>query len=112
MSLFDERELRALVEQAAEKALRKVLREEPAAPSVGQRWVPTAQLTRDYSVAQSTIRHWIRQGKVRSIRVGGALRVNLADFERLISTPISDADRHLSPEELADRDEALERRSK
>lgn len=112
MSLFDERELRALVEQAAEKAVRKVLSEKQAALSVGQRWVPTAQLTRDYSVAQSTIRHWTRQGKVRSIRVGRALRVNLADFERLISAPTSEADGELSPEELADRDEALERGSK
>ena len=112
LSLFDERELRALVEQAAEKAVRKVLREEPAAPSAGQRWVPTVQLARDYSIAQSTIRTWLRQGKIRSIRVGSALRVNLADFERLISAPLSDAGRDLSPEELADRDEALERRSK
>jgi excisionase family DNA binding protein len=111
LSLFDERELAALMEQAAEKALRKVLREEPATPSVGQRWVSTAQLAREYSLSQSTIRRWIRQGKIRSTRVCGAFRVNLADFEALLSSPSPDASRALSPEELADRDEARERRS-
>jgi excisionase family DNA binding protein len=108
VSLIDERELRALVEQAAEKAFRKVLREGPPPPNVSERWVPTAHLARDYSIAQATIRQWIRQGKLRSMRVGRALRVSFADFERLISTPSAEGDRDLSPEELADRDDALD----
>lgn len=112
MSLFDEQAFRALVEQAAEKAVRKVLREEPSSTGVDGRWVPTSQLANGYSIARGTIRQWIRAKKLRSVKVGGALRVNLADFERLV-TGSNGSDKVLpSPEELADRDEIRERRSK
>lgn len=112
MSLFDEQAFRALVEQAAEKAVRKVLREEPNSVGGDGRWVPTSQFASGYSIAQGTIRQWIRAKKIRSVKVGGALRVNLADFERLLTGPDGSHTAPPSPEELADRDEIRERRTK
>jgi excisionase family DNA binding protein len=111
VSLFDERALRALVEQATEKAVRMVLRENPTTASSGP-WVTTASLAKDYSIAQSTIRQWIRDGKLRARHVGRALRVNLADFERLVSISSVAVVSTPSPEELADLDEIRDRRSK
>ena len=112
MSLFDEQALRALLEQAVERAVRKVLREDSVAAGGGDRWIPTAPLSKQFSVSQSTIRHWIRKGKLRSVRVGRALRVNRGDFERLLSMPHGTDGNDPSPEELADRDEVRERRPK
>lgn len=116
MSLFDETALRAMVEEATESAVRKVLREGSShatpVPSVDS-WVPTAALARQYSITQATIRQWIRQGRIRSVRVGRALRVNRSDFDSLISPPTGSAPaRQLSPEALADRDEVAERRKR
>jgi excisionase family DNA binding protein len=67
---------------------------------------------KDYSIAQSTIRQWIRDGKLRARHVGRALRVNLADFERLVSISSVAVVSTPSPEELADLDEIRDRRSK
>jgi excisionase family DNA binding protein len=111
VSLFDERALRALVEQATEKAVRMVLRENPTTANAGP-WVSTASLAKDYSIAQSTIRQWIRDGKLRARHVGRALRVNLADFERLVSISSVAVVSTPSPEELADLDEIRDRRPK
>jgi hypothetical protein len=112
VSLFDERALRELVEAAAERAIRKVLRGAPSRTDADGRWVPVAQLAAKYSLAPGTIRRWAREGRVRSIRVGGAQRVSVEDFERVISGSTANETREPSPEELADRDEARERRSR
>lgn len=111
MTLFDEQALRTLVEQATESAVRKVLRENPTTSTAGP-WVTTAWLARENSLAQGTIRQWIRDGKLRSRHVGRALRVNLADFERLVSAPTAVDASTPSPEELADLDDIRDRRSK
>jgi len=112
MNVFDERAFGALVEQAVEKAVRKVLWTAPSIAEGDGRWVRTAELAKAYSIAQSTIRRWIREGKVEGKLVGGSLRVNLASFERSLAMPREAVERPLSPEELADRDEIRERRSK
>jgi excisionase family DNA binding protein len=73
-------------------------------------WEPTAKLAREFTVAQGTIRGWIRAGKLRSLRVGRSLRVSREDFERLLSKSSRGTTAALSPEELADRDEVSDRR--
>ena len=100
------------MEKAAENAIRKVLRERPAPSSTVRRWASTAQLAAEYSIARSTIRQWVHQGKVRSILVGSARRISVEDFERMVSGSTAIAPRAISPEELADRDDGLEPRSR
>jgi excisionase family DNA binding protein len=112
VSLLDELALRELIAEATEQAIRKVLRERPAQPDASRQWASTAQLAAQYSMAQSTIRTWVRQGKIRSIRVGGALRVSVEDFERMLSAPPTSLGRKVCPEELADQDAERERRSR
>ena len=70
------------------------------------------EVARTHSLAQSTIRQWIRAGKVEAKLFGGAMRVSLASFERFISTPCRDQHKALSPEQLADRDEVREHRDR
>jgi excisionase family DNA binding protein len=111
VTLFDEQALRMLVEQATESAVRKVLRENPTAATAGP-WVTTAWLARENSIAQSTIRQWVRDGKLGWRRVGRSLRVSLADFERLVSASTAVDASTPSPEELADLDDIRDRRSK
>lgn len=111
MSILDEIGLRVLVEEAVEHAVRKVLRShEPIGD--GDTWVSTAQLGTKYSIAQSTIRRWIREGKLEAKRAGKLVRVSLASFERLVANESIDGRRPLSPEELADRDEMREHRQR
>lgn len=107
MSILDERGLRLLLEEVVEHAFRKALRGHgPLADS--DTWVSTAYLGKKYSIAQSTIRHWIREGKLETKRVGKLLRVSLSSFERFLATESTDGRRALSPEALADRDEMRE----
>jgi hypothetical protein len=113
VSLFDETALRELVAEATEAALRKVLRGNSERPEAARRWASTAQLATEYSIAQKTIRQWVRQGRVRGIRVGGVLRASVEDFERMVSPARTTASgRTQSPEELADIDEDRERKKR
>jgi len=112
VSLFDEQALRAFLEQVVENAVKKALRSVPAAAIGDDQWVRTADLATQYSIAQGTLRRWIRQGRIEAKLIGGSLRVNRASFERLLAMPHGAEGRALSPEELADRDEIRERRSK
>jgi len=75
-------------------------------------WVPTQQIAKEYTIAQGTIRRWIKDGRIEAMHVGGALRVSRASFERLLTPPRSANRQTLTPEELADRDELRQRRSK
>lgn len=112
MNVFDEQAFGALVERAVEKAVRKVLRTEPAIAEGDASWVPTAQLAKAYTIGQGTIRRWIREGKIDAMQVGRSLRVNRASFERVLAMPRPAVEKTPSPEELADRDQIRERRSK
>ncbi len=112
MSVVDEDALRSLLEEVVEKTVKKVLRSAPPEVGGGDKWVRTVELARNHSLAQSTIRQWIRAGKVEAKLFGGAMRVSLASFERFISMPHGDTQKALSPEQLADRDEVREHRDR
>ena len=111
MSLFDEKGLRSLIEEAVEKGVSRALRTSESITNVGN-WVSTAYLGKRYSVAQSTIRRWIREGKIEAKRAGKVLRVNLESFERFLAGSDAPTESASSPEEIADRDEMRERRDR
>ena len=40
-------------------------------------WVPPRTYARHYSLAESTVRGWIRDKRIRSLKMGKAVRVDL-----------------------------------
>jgi excisionase family DNA binding protein len=89
--------------------VREVVREELAGraeTSIDRdRYLATAEAAQLASVAEGTIRRWVRDGRVTGHRAGRVLRVRLSDMHRLLAgggrTPRDGA--KLSPEELARR---------
>ena len=113
MSLLDEDRLRELMENA----VRKVLREERSrtrAPSAADDvFLSIGEAARLASVAAGTLRAWISSGKLRRYSGGRVLRIRRSELLEFLERGGQERVRSpsdLSPEELADRDHARERR--
>jgi excisionase family DNA binding protein len=112
MSLHEE--LRTLVEDAVRKVVREELSRarEPAAPD--DDFLSVSEAARLAAVAKGTIRAWMGSGKLTRYRAGDrVLRVRRSELLQFLARAGqggSHAENLMSPEALADRDHAKERR--
>lgn len=92
------------LESDLRELVRGVVREELARlrPSP-EEYLSPAVAARIARVAASTIRRWIRQGRITGHKAGRAVRIRRADLESFLRSG-GNAEIDLTPEQLADRD--------
>lgn len=56
------------------------------APGAAPDWQSMATIAATYSVSYDTVRKWVRRGRVPSIRLGHAVRVDAAALAERLST--------------------------
>jgi excisionase family DNA binding protein len=110
VSLHDE--LRVLVEDAVRKVVREELSQAHRAPGPDDPFLSVADAAALVSVTPGTIRAWVKAGKLARYGAGRVLRVRRSELlSLLLGAASSSSGDDLSPEALADRDHARERRA-
>ena len=103
MNLFNEDALREIIRDEIRATLRQELGKKPAASG---EFVSVADAAQIASVAQQTIRVWIRGGKLKRYNAGRVYRVRRTELEALLASPPGNTEglgREVTPQEEARR---------